>query len=228
MPYKHQSTRSARRTGDSRSAFAVALPTGILLASLFSFTVMAPTHTGSPLPLPTMPMPAVRQRIDLAVDSKCDGLPAAQKDWGATDWASLARFIMKCGDRQRGLTQARIYAGAVSIIESILYLMPDAYGSEYWIRTGRRLISEALPNATNDRELVELLNSMRNQLATSPREVDLKPNQDSVAPQKLAPSGASEIASRYADSAGAYIWFLLRSELNVAKNTALAHLRNQG
>ncbi len=77
-----------------------------------------------------MDMPAVRQRIDLAVDSKCNGLPAAQKDWGPTDWASLARFEMRCGDRQRGsATQARIYAGAVGAIEYILYLMPDAYGS---------------------------------------------------------------------------------------------------
>lgn len=209
----------------------MALLTGFLLALLLSITGVAPIATRSPLPLLTMPIPAVQQRIGLAVDSNCgDGLAAAKKDWGPSDWASLAHFVMSCGDRQHGLTQARIYAYAASItIESILWLMPDAYGSEYWRRTGRRLISEALPNATKDRELVELLNSMRSKLATSPREVDLKPNQNSVAPQELAPAGTSQIESRYADSVKlTYIWFFLHSGLSDAQDEALAHLRELG
>jgi hypothetical protein len=180
--------------------------------------------------LPTIPMPSVDQRIDRAVDSACAELPPAQKNWGPSDWASLAHVMMRCGASQEGLTQARIYAGTVqTIIGGILYLMPDAYGTEFWRRTARRLISEALPNATKDRQLVAVLNQMRSQLATNPRHVDLLPSFDSVTPRKLVPAGATQITSHYEDSVKITdIWFLLPLGLTDTQSRTLTHLRALG
>lgn len=216
-------------SAEHEDTLTVPVLTGTLLASLFSFTGVAPMPTGSPLPLQTMHMPAVLQRIDLAVDSKCNGLPAAQKDWGPTDWASLARFEMRCGDRQRGLTQARIYAGAVLTIESILYLMPDAYGSAAWRKIAQQLISQALPAATQDRELAALLRSMALKVGTGARQVDLKPSADDVAPQKLAPPEAMQIGSSQLEGVDVTeIWFSLHTGLAAADRDMQAHLRNMG
>ena len=189
--------------------------------------------SGGPSAITTPSPTPVWQRIDGAVNKNCSGAKSAStmamNEESPDGWSSYTHFMIRCGNKQRGLAQARIYAEAVSGIGSILYLMPDAYGSAAWRKIAHQLISRVFPAATQDRELAALLRSMALQVGKGARQVDLKPSPDDVAPQKLAPPEAMQIGSSRLEGVDmTEIWFSLHTGLAAADGDVQVHLRNMG
>ena|ERR1700729_3846125 len=120
-----------------------------------------------PLPAPTNP--PVFQRIDAAIYANCTGaqssLAEAHLLRAVPTWSAYVHLLMRCGDKQKDLIQARIYGGAIAqIVGSILYLKPDADEAAAWRKTAKQLISKGLPEAKADPELVEHFDLWRDML----------------------------------------------------------------
>jgi hypothetical protein len=214
----------------------------ILLTAFLGPTDSVPTSSPIPFPSP-IPLPPVEQRIEATVNSHCITAQsrrsqAETSSWNAStnsdfvpDWVAYIDFAVRCGLNERGLTQARIYADAVLSIGNILYQMPDTYGSAKWRQLSRQLISKALPNASSDRELVKLLNTLQKEVSGG-RAADLKPSADAVAPGRLAPTGATKTGSTQIPLGKTEheteIWFSLGSSLIATDNKVRTNLRSLG
>ena len=114
-------------------------------------------------PLPVATNPPVFQRMEDSVDLHCPGaqdkLSDAHLMHDVPTWSEYVHFLIRCGEKQNGLAQARIYGMAVSqILGSVLYLKPDADEAAAWRKTAKHLIATARPEAKADQELVDHFN----------------------------------------------------------------------
>lgn len=80
-----------------------------------------------------------------------------------TAHAKYIHYLIGCGDTYAGLDQARIYASAVELIQSSIWMLDPGEVST-WRERGTTLISKALPEANADPDLLKLLLHLRAQL----------------------------------------------------------------
>jgi hypothetical protein len=142
-----------------------------VLAHLVLAVLLA--QDSSPDSAPTEP--PYFQQIDGALATYCadsaDDLNAAHTA-GEVDpqhaipfWSRYVKHVLRCAEQQHGINQARLYAAAIDgILNSILYLKPDADEAAQWRKRAYTLIAKALKEAQADPELVTLLERWQDEL----------------------------------------------------------------
>jgi hypothetical protein len=115
------------------------------------------------------------ERIERALATYCadsaDDRKAAQTA-GEVDpqhaipfWSTYVKHVLRCAEQQHGINQARLYAAAIDgILNSILYLKPDADEAAQWRKRAYALIAKALKEAHTDPELVTLIERWQDEL----------------------------------------------------------------
>lgn len=193
----------------------------------------------SPTPIPEPTERPVFTRIDRTVEEICPEVlgKRSRAEADSADeisaWSVYVSAVATCGRRQRGITQARIYAEALSgILQSILYLRPDAYGSAAWRKNAAALLKVALPDAAGDPDLVAELRSLQSDLRRlflrAATNEDVKPTIASVSLERLQLSGAFSAGRTRVGPNVTEMWFSVNGTLAAAEARLRRHLVSLG